>query len=180
MHIKLYVFKNKQINPSNQMERVEKEIYIPANQDWTSYSVELNPEVSYYGFGIYTYQGSSDDYLGLDGAYFCGVDDNPNYIYYTKNNMVLSGTTNVGEASIKFSTAGKAYLTCSAAGITNQQVTYTMTINESSQEMIIKMGDDTIKGVYVVDAEHKATFTISEATGQFAALVNIGTIFSNQ
>ena len=180
MHIKLYVFKNKQITPVNQTERVEKEITIPANQDWTLYTVELNPEVSYYGFGLYTYQGGSNAYLGLDGAYFCGVDDNPNYSYYTKNNMVLSGNTNAGEASIKFSTAGKAYLTCSAADISNKQVSYTMSVGESGQEMVIKMGDDILKGIYTVYTEYKATFTVSEATGQFATLVNIGAIFSNQ
>ena len=180
MHIKLYVFKNQQVAPANQMERVEKEIYIPANQDWTLYTMDLNPEVSYYGFGIYTYKGDTNDYLGLDGAYFCGVDDNPNYAYYTKDNMILSGNTNLGEASIKFSTAGKAYLTLSAAGFTNQQVSYTMSVGETGQEMVIKVGDEVIKGIYAVNAEYKATLTITEATGQLAALLNVGSVFSNQ
>lgn len=180
MHIKLYVFKNQQITPTNQTERVELETTIPANQDWTMYSVPLNPEVSYYGFGIYTYQGETDAYLGLDGAYFCGVDDNPNYAYYTKNNMILSGNTNLGEATIKFSTAGKAYLTCANASISNQQVSYTMNVGEAGQEMVIKMGNDVIKGIYAVDTEYKATLTITEATGSLAALVNNGAIFSNQ
>ena len=180
MHIKLYVFKNQQINPANQMERVEKEITIPANQDWTPYTVELNPEASYYGFGIYTYQGSSNAYLGLDGAYFCGVDSNPNYAYYTKNNMVLAGNTKVGEASIKFGTAAKAYLTCAAANISNQQVSYTMTATNAGQEMVIKMGENLIKGIYAVDTDYKATFTVTEATGSFADLVEVGTVFANQ
>ena len=179
MHIKLYVFKNQQITPANQTERVELETTIPANQDWTMYSVPLNPEVSYYGFGIYTYQGETNAYLGLDGAYFCGVDDNPNYAYYTKNDMILSGNTNLGEATIKFSTAGKAYLTCANASISNQQVSYTMNVGEAGQEMVIKMGNDVIKGIYAVDTEYKATLTITEATGSLAALINNGTIFSN-
>ena len=180
MHIKLYVFKNQQITPANQTERVELETTIPANQDWTMYSVPLDPEVSYYGFGVYTYQGETNAYLGLDGAYFCGVDDNPNYAYYTKNNMILSGNTNLGEATIKFSTAGKAYLTCANADISNQQVSYTMNVGETGQEMVIKMGNDVIKGIYAVDAEYKATLTITEATGSLAALVNNGIVFSNQ
>ncbi|MBO7573355.1 MAG: hypothetical protein J6T25_00965 [Bacilli bacterium] len=180
MSIKLYVFKNKQLNPSNQQDRVELPITIPANQDWTLYTVQLNPEASYYGFGLYTYKGATNAYLGLDGAYFCGVDDNPNYAYYTKNNMVLSGSTLAGEASIKFGTAGKAYLTCSAANINNQQVSYTMDIGSTGQEMIITMGENTLKGLYQVDTStFKASFTVTEATGQFAALVAANTVFSD-
>ena len=94
--------------------------------------------------------------------------------------MILSGNTNLGEASIKFSTAGKAYLTLSAAGFTNQQVSYTMSVGETGQEMVIKVGDEVIKGIYAVNAEYKATLTITEATGQLAALLNVGSVFSNQ
>lgn len=179
MHIKLYVFKNKQVNPANQLERVEREITIPANQDWTEYKVTLNPEVSYYGFGLYTYKGSTNAYLGLDAACFYGVDDNPNYSFYAKNNMVISGPINVGEASLKFGTGSKAYLTCAAASLTNQQVTYTMEVTDDGQIMTISMGDHTLKGIYAVDADYNVTFTVTEATGNFAALVTIGAVFSN-
>jgi len=181
MKIKIYVFKNQQVNPANQTDRVEKEITILANQPWTFYTVPLNPETSYYGFGIYTFKGASDAYLGLDGANFYSVDNSPYIAYFAKNNMVLSGSTAAGEASIKFGTLGKAYLTCDGAHISNQQVSYTMGYGEAGQEMVISIDEENkIKGIYSVDEEFKVTFTVTEATGQFNGLVTVGAIFANQ
>ena len=95
--------------------------------------------------------------------------------------MILSGSTAAGEASIKFGTLGKAYLTCDGAHISNQQVSYTMGYVEAGQEMVISIDEEnTIKGFYSVDEEFKVTFTVTEATGQFNGLVTVGAIFANQ
>ena len=181
LHLKLYVFKNKQVNPANQTERVEKELTLAANQDWTQVIVDLDPNTSYYGFGLYTYQGASNAYLKLDAAYFCGPDSDPNIRFFAKKDTTLSGITEQGPATIKFGTGAKAYLTCSKVNINNAEVKYSMEMTNEGQVMTIKYGDNTLKGIYNVDLDNlDVTFAITEATGQFAAFVSLGTTFIYQ
>ena len=181
LKVKIYVFKNKQVTPSNQTDRVEKEITLAANQGWTPYQLDLNLTGKYYGYGLYTYQGASNTYLKVDAAYFSGPDSDPTLSFFAKKDLTLTGTTNAGAASIKFGENGKAFLTCEAAGFNNVEGTYTMTQGASGQTCVIKIGDNTLTGVYAVNPtqNYKVTFTVTEAGGQFAALVAANTVFSN-
>ena len=181
LKVKIYVFKNKQVTPSNQTDRVEKEITLAANQGWTPYQLDLSLTGKYYGYGLYTYQGASNAYLKVDAAYFSGPDSDPTLSFFAKKDLTLTGTTNAGAASIKFGENGKAFLTCEAAGFNNVEGTYTMAQGASGQTCVIKIGDNTLTGVYAVDPtqNYKVTFTVTEAGGQFAALVAANTVFSN-
>ena len=181
LKVKIYVFKNKQVTPSNQTDRVEKEITLAANQGWTPYQLDLSITGKYYGYGLFTYQGASNTYLKVDAAYFSGPDSDPTLSFFAKKDLTLTGTTNAGAASIKFGENGKAFLTCEAAGFNNVEGTYTMAQGASGQTCVIKIGDNTLTGVYAVNPtqNYKVTFTVTEAGGQFAALVAANTVFSN-
>ena len=101
--------------------------------------------------------------------------------FSAKKGVELTATTNAGPATIKFGDTGKVYLTCAAANFNNVEGTYTMAQGETGQTMTIKIGDNTLTGVYAVDPMqgYKVTFTVTEAGGQFAALVAANTVFSN-
>ena len=180
--LKVILYKVQKVTTSTDIDanKLVTEITLAANQDWKEYVIDLDPEETYYGYCIYAPQASVSGYFNVDDVYYYNFDNNPNLNYYAKENMVLAGETNAGEASIKFATGGKAYLSCSGLSISNQEVSYTTNVTSEGQEMVIAMGDNTLKGIYAVDAEYKVTFTVSEATGQFATLVSAGAIFSNQ
>ena len=181
LKVKIYVFKNKQVTASNQTDRVEKEITLAANQNWTPYTLDLSVTGKYYGYGLYTFKGDSNAYLKVDSAFFSGPDFDPMLSFSAKKGVELTATTNAGPATIKFGDTGKVYLTCANAGFNNVEGTYTMAQGETGQTMTIKIGDNTLTGVYAVDPMqgYKVTFTVTEAGGQFAALVAANTVFSN-
>ncbi len=181
LKVKIYVFKNKQVTASNQTDRVEKEITLAANQNWTPYTLDLSVTGKYYGYGLYTFKGDTNTYLKVDSAFFSGPDFDPMLSFSAKKGVELSATTNAGPATIKFGDTGKVYLTCASANFNNVEGTYTMTQGETGQTMTIKIGDNTLTGVYAVDPMqgYKVTFTVTEAGGQFAALVAANTVFSN-
>ena len=68
LSVRVRVFKAPQITPSNHTSdtvSVAKQIDLVANQDWTEYTIDLDPTVRYYGFTI-----TSINYSGNDSYYF--------------------------------------------------------------------------------------------------------------
>lgn len=182
---KLMVYKTKQVTNSTQSAdyRAQIDITLPANSEWTPYALELDPNTTYYGFGIlFTSDWKTSGYVYADFAYYTNVDNDPNLYTYAKPGMTLSATTNAGAASIKFAEGGKVYLTCAAANYDNVEGTYTLVNKYSYEEMVIKLGDNTLTGKYAVDAmsNFKVTLTVTGTTGAFAQLVANDTVFSNQ
>lgn len=184
---KLMVYKVQTVNKSTQggTYRTEKDVVLAANSDWTAYTVTLDASTTYYGFGIlFTSDWKNAGYVNADMAYYspvsASVDNDPTLNYYAKKDMTLSGTTNAGEASIKFGENGKVYLTCAAAGYTDVEGTYTLVNNGTNHLMVIKIGENSMTGTYVVNpSTMKSTFTVTSASGAFASLVSLGVTFTN-
>ena len=54
-----------------------------------------------------------------------------------------------------------------------------MNMDGSTQEMVLKVGEDTATGTYSVNAAGTVTFTVTAATGSLAAAVPVGSVFTN-
>ncbi|MBQ6730768.1 MAG: bacterial Ig-like domain-containing protein [Bacilli bacterium] len=184
--VKIMAYKVQKVESSTQgaSYRSELEVTLEAGQDWTKYTVALDATKTYYGFAILNNtKGSSsgkDYYVGADGMCFSNVDNDPSLNYYAKKDLTLNGTIALGAASVKFDEGGKAYFTCAGAELDNVQCSYTTAMNGANQEMTITVGGNVIKGVYAVAPNGKATFTVSEVTGDYAAAIPVDTVFSNQ
>ena len=181
--IKLYAYFVKQLTPSTQGDasRTVKELSIPANSDWTFYSMDLNTAKTYYGYGIYMNYKANTGYLNVDKAYFYNDYENPDVNFFAANGLELSGEITAGDAKFTFGENGAVGLTCAALGGTVNG-TYALRMGESAQEMVITVSGDvagTITGTYAVSAQGIVTFTVTAATGAFAAGVNVGAVLSN-
>ena len=162
--------------------RTQLAVTLPAGQDWTKYTVNLDASKTYYGFTLLidSKWNGKDFYVGADAMCFSNVDNDPSLNFYAKKDLTLNGTIALGAASIKFDEGGKAYFTCADAGLDNVQCSYTTAMNGAYQEMTITVGGNVIKGVYTVAPNGKATFTVTEVTGDYAAAIPANTEFSNQ
>ena len=177
---KLYIYTAQKITSSNQTTaRVTIEITLEANQDWTAYEVELDPTQTYYGYGVYLAKASETGYINVDGAMFYGPDNDPTLNFYTKKDVILTGSTAVGEGNIKFDINGNLYLTLEPVGASNTPCPYTMSMNENHQIMTIKYNNNILAGEYNVSSAGFVTFTITSATGIFALHNLEGVVFSN-
>lgn len=184
---KLMVYKAKTVSSSTQgaAYRAEKDVVLAANSDWTAYTVSLDSSTTYYGFGIlFTSDWKTSGFVYADMAYYStvssSVDNDPTLNYYTKNELTLTGTTNAGEASIKFAESGKVYLTCANASYNNVEGTYTLVNNGTNHVMVITIGDNTMTGNYVVNpATMKSSFTVTATSTAFSSSVSTGTSFTN-
>ena len=154
---------------------------LAAGTDWTFKTIELDPNANYYGFAVwFAKHGSSSGFVNFDNAYFFNTYESHELNFFTAKDLTLNGTTGIGAASIKFDVGGKAYFTCADAGLNNVECSYTSAMNGANQEMTVTVGNNVIKGVYAVDATGKATFTVSEVTGDYAAAIPANTVFSNK
>jgi hypothetical protein len=178
--LKVYVYTAQQITPSNQTTaRIAKDITLPASQDWTAYTVELDPNTTYYGYGIFLNAASATGWINVDNAMFYGVDNDSSLNFYAKKDTVLNGNIAAGEASIKFNGNGSASLTCAGLGADNVACTYSTNMNGANQEMTLVVNDTTIVGTYTVSIAGVVTFTVISATGSLAAYIPANTVFSN-
>ena len=178
--LKIYVFTEQQITSTNHTTaRVSKDVTLTANQDWTAYTVELDPSKTYYGYGIFLNQASAVGWINVDNAMFYGPNNDASLNFYAKKDMVLSGNITAGPASLKFGDAGKATFTCAALNATDVAATYKMAMNGNNQEITISFGDNVIVGTYAVDVLGNVTLTIVSATGSAAAYINAGATLTN-
>ena len=178
--LKVYVFTEQQITASNQTTaRVEKEITLDASQDWTAYTVELDPNATYYGYGIFLNAASATGWINVDNAMFYGADNDSSLNFYAKKDVTLTGNISAGEASIKFGNAGSASLTCAGLSADNVACTYSMNMNGANQEMTLTINDTVVVGTYAVSMTGNVTFTVTSATGSLAAYIPVGTVFAS-
>ena len=178
--VKICVFNQQQITPSNQTTaRVMSEVTLPASQDWTAYTVDLDVNATYYGYGIILETASETGWVNVDNACFYGPDVDPTLNFYAKKDVVLNGSITPGAASIKFNGNGSASLTCEAISANNVSCTYSMNMNGGNQEMVLTVNDTVITGTYSVTAQGAVTFTVISATGSLAGYIPANTVFSN-
>ena len=175
------VYKAQKITSENlDTAKVDKEITLQANQDWTVYTIDLDPSETYYGYAVLAPKASATGYFGVDLAYYYNVDNDPNLFFYAKKDMVIYGNITPGAAGIKFDNGGKFYLACAELGANNVEGSYDMEmVDYSSQYMILSVQGTEVKGSYTVTEAGVVTFTVTEVNGAMASYIPIGTIFSN-
>ena len=170
--VRVQIFKNKQVTSSNVSQVTEREIVVPANQDWTEYYVELDASTSYYGYAVYLPKRSGSSYfLNVDRAYF--YDSNN---FGTVKNLTMNGTILTGPASIRFGDSGVVFLTYEGTPLAIGA--YVMSMNCVNQEMVITVSNSTISGVYLVSANGTVTFTVTNVEGDLASSISLNTVFT--
>ena len=161
--------------------RTQLQVTLPAGQDWTKYTVNLDATKTYYGFTllINSKWSGKDYYVGADAMCFSNVDNDPSLNYYAKNGLALNGTITAGTATMTFGQNGAITLNNEALG-GDLAGTYTMAMGEAGQLLTVTTSMGNITGTYAVNPMGKVTFTVTEVTGDLAAGVNVGAVLSNQ
>ena len=180
--IRIMAYSVQQVTAANQTTgRDMMEVTVPANTDWTEYTLELDPTKTYYGHALMMKKngGASTYYLNFDYVHFVSEDDNPDVNYFAKKDLVLSGAVVSGAASVKFDGGGKAYFTCEGLGMNNVEGTYVMSMNGVMQEVTFDFNGTIVKATYGVDFGGSVTMIITEASGAGAAYFTIGAEFNN-
>ncbi len=187
VEIKINVYTASQITPTNHTTALKQEVVtVQAGTDWRPYTVELNPNTTYYGFGFVTVgkssgEGAGEAWVNFDLAYFSYTNNDPDLLYYGKTNMVFNGTITPGAASMKIGAKNAVYFTCENAGANNVEGSYRMErTGENTQQIIIKVANTTITADYAVNiATGQVTITVTAVTGDLAAAIAVDTVFSN-
>ena len=181
--LKIILYKVQKVTANTDIDenKVVKEITLTANQEWTEYTIDLDPTETYYGYCIYAPQASKTGYFNVDYAYYYNVDNNPNIPYYAKKDMVLNGNLGDNAASIKFDEGGKFNFTCAALGANNVEGSYDIAfVDFKDTVMTLSINNTTIKCLYVVDADYKVTLMIAEVSGAMESYIPVGSTFANQ
>ena len=160
--------------------RTQLVVTLPAGQDWTKYTVELDATKTYYGFTLLidSKWNGKDYYVGADAMCFSNVDNDPSLNYYAKNGLVLNGNITAGAATMTFGQNGAVTLHNDMLG-GDLAGTYTMAMGEAGQLLTVKTSMGNITGTYSVNPMGKVTFTVTEVTGDLAAGVNVGAVLTN-
>ena len=179
--IKLYAYHIQKVEPSTQGDSSRKsvELTIPANSDWTLYTLDLDAAKTYYGYGIYMVTKSSTGYLNVDKAFYYNDYESPEMNYFAKEGLALNGTITAGAATMTFGQDGAVTLHNDMLG-GDLAGTYTMAMGEDGQLLTVKTSMGNITGTYSVNPMGKVTFTVTEVTGGLAQGVNVGAVLSNQ
>ena len=178
--IKLYAYHIQKVEPSTQGDssRAVKEITVPANSDWTLYTLDLDAAKTYYGYGIYMATKSATGFLNVDKAFYFNDYESPEMNFFAKNGLALSGTITAGAATMTFGQKGAITLNCAALG-GDLAGTYSMSAGDGNQIITIKTSMGNITGTYSVNAAGVVTLTVTAVTGDLAAGVNVGAVISN-
>ena len=179
--IKLYAYHIQKVEPSTQGDssRAVKEITVPANSDWTLYTLDLNAAKTYYGYGIYMATKSATGFLNVDKVFYYNDYESPEMNYFAKEGLVLNGNITAGAATMTFGQNGVVTLHNDMLG-GDLAGTYKMAMSGSDQLMTIETAMGNITGTYAVNPAGKVTFTVTAVEGDLAAGVNVGAVLSNQ
>ena len=181
--LKVILYKVQKVTSSTDVDanKLVKEITLTANQDWTEYVLDLDPTETYYGYCIYAPQASKTGFFNVDYAYYYSVDNDPNIPFYAKKDMVLNGNLGDNAASIKFDEGGKFYFTCEALNANNVEGSYDLAfVDFKDTVMTLSINNTTIKCLYAVDADYKATLIVTEVSGAMESYIPVASIFANK
>lgn len=181
--VKLHAYRAYQAKSSNSGYKTEAVYTIPANTDWAPYTITLDPNNTYYGFGILLeYFNGDTAYLYADDIYLDTVAADYNFV--AKSNAVLNGKLNdAADASITIVNATKLQISCAALGLTDKEATYKMGMRPDGKQVMeftIEVGDNSVTVVaeYKIDQLGKASLEVLSATGALASQITIGNIFA--
>lgn len=178
--IKLYAYHIQKVEPSTQGDASRKsvELTIPANSDWTLYTLNLDAAKTYYGYGIYMVTKSATGFLNVDKVFYYNDYESPEMNYFAKEGLVLTGNITAGAATMTFGQNGAITLHNEALG-GDLAGTYKMAMSGADQLLTVTTSMGNITGTYSVNPMGKVTFTVTEVTGDLAAGVNVGAVLTN-
>lgn len=154
------VYKTQKVTPTTHEECEIKEITLEANQDWTVYTIDLDPNETYYGYAIFLPKASGAAYINVDAAIFYNAATDPSLWYTVKKDVaMLCGYTG---SSIKFGDPGQAFYTDATIGLNNVACTYIMYQDGETQRMEITINGVTFKGTYSLLINGKISFYVTE------------------
>ena len=182
-NLQLMLFKVQKVTSSTDIEanKIVKDITLDAYQSWTEYTLNLDPNETYYGYSINAPKASATGYFNVDNAYYYSVDNDPNINFYAPKGLELIAKEAPvsNQSSLVFGENGLVRFYPSLAADTVYVGTYSMEMNDTNQEMTIVLDDNSFTGTYVVSASGAVTFTVQSVEGTLASLIEVGTIFSN-
>ena len=154
------VYKTQKVTPTTHEECEIKEITLEANQDWTVYTIDLDPNETYYGYAIFLPKASGAAYINVDAAIFYNAATDPSLWFTVKKDVaMLCGYTG---SSIKFGDPGQAFYTDATIGLNNVACTYIMYQDGETQRMEITINGVTFKGTYSLLINGKISFYVTE------------------
>ena len=178
---KVMVFKVPKLTPATLIEDNWDaiDVTLSANQGWDMYSIDLDPNETYYGYGIWFKKASSAAFVSVDEAYYCHAGSDPTAFYYMKNDMTLSGKINNGtmDASFTVNEYGSGVFNCADLGMVNVPMTFKQSQVGTSTRIDMVIGDSTIFGYYSVNEDFKASFKFWGINGPLQAYIASQTLF---
>lgn len=178
---KIMVYKTNRVTTANQMDTnyvVIKDISMTAKQDWTKFTVSLNPNEKYYGYAVmFMTDEMNEGNMYLDKVFYSNNVDDPEINFYASNGLVLNGTV-AGSKSVQidFKQNNNLEFTSAAMSLDHVAGTYTMEMNGSDQIMKITIGNSVITGTYSIDNTGAVTLIVTSVTGDLAAEFTGGTL----
>ena len=182
--IKFYAYFNTALTPATQGDssRTAAEFTIPANSDWTFYSMDLNSAKTYYGYGVYMNTKAATGFINFDKVFYYNDYESPEMDTFATSGLTLSGNITAGAASMEFKANGGVDLTCAALGGTVSGK-YKFEIVGMDQIMTVTISGDvngTFSGKYSVAANGTITLEITASTGDFVGGVTAGNTLTGQ
>ena len=180
--VSVYKVQKVTVETNTEENRVDKVITLSANQGWSSYNIELDPNETFYGFAVLAEKASTTGYFGVDNVYYYNVDSNPNVNFYAYQGLeLMAKDVEVSkQAVLTFAGNGQVVLNPGPAFSTRYTCSYSMNMNGANQEMTLVTTDNTIVGTYNVSMDGTVTFTVISVDGPLASHIDIGTAFTNK
>ena len=173
--VKIMVYKVQQVTPETQGDdyAAVRTVTMEANQDWTVYTVDLDPTEKYYGYCMYFLKDSVAAMINVDNAIYYNSSCNPEMLYCSPKGLTLSN----GDDYIKFNDNDNILIKCGALSMVDSPAKFEMSIVEGHQYMTIKVADKIIKGTYTATPVN-VVFEVTEIDHALEAIYPIGAIFN--
>ncbi len=181
---KIMVFKVAKLTPDtlNEDNWDAIDVTLPTGRGWDNYEIELDPNETYYGYGIWFKKAQSAAYISVDTAYYAHAGNHPSSFYYTKSGLVLNAKINNGtmDASITFNEYGSATFNCADLEMVNVPMTYKHIVDGTSVKLDFVFGDFSMVGYYSVSKDFQATLKVWSCSGSISSYIPNNTLFQSE
>ena len=178
-NIKVLVYKVQQVTTETQGDEYAAvtSITMTGNQDWTRYTVNLDPTETYYGYSIMLLSdGATTGFVYLDKAYYCNSFEDQGNNFFASEGLSLTGTvTGSKAAQLDFGSGDNVKFTCAGLSLDHVDGTYKMEMNGVNQIIKISVANSVITGTYSIDNTGAITLTITNVSGDLASSISNGT-----
>ena len=176
----LYAFYTQKVTSSTFNQRTEKNFIIANNNDWTEYTMDLDPNRTYYSFGLMTHNyDNANRYLAIDDVKIFSTSNNSNSNYAPSGNFHGTATRRNNQGTypifLSLSESHKASLILAgseyATGYSFSEDTISITTSNSSW-----LGTFTAKYNKATNEVTEGTFSGSIKNNNSTGITNNGSI----